>query len=125
MKKLFRTLAPAFTVFIFSCLVSADDFKSLTISGGTADQPLPRVHADQFMVIRNFTQEGGSDRGFVTVTQLRTGDVAKVLTAAILDTTTNAPDVINSIVIAGPADVSVTCGTTTGNCFVSYKKDNN
>jgi hypothetical protein len=78
------------------------------------------------MVIRNFTQNGGSGRGFVTVNQLHTGATATVLTAAILDTSTNPPDIINCVVIAGPADVSVTCGSGATACFVSdKKKDNN
>ena len=46
-----------------------------------------------------------------------------VLAAAILSMPT--AEVINSAVIAGPADVSVTCGDTTGSCFISFKKDSN
>ncbi len=80
------------------------------------------------MVIRNFTQEDStsSTRGVVTVTTRgSTVITAGVLTAAILSTTTAPPDVINSVVIAGPADVSVTCGAAPGNCFISFKKDSN
>ena len=110
---------------------SADDFKSITISGGTVSpQALPRVHGDQFMLIRNFTQEGtGSFRGVVMVSKPPgTIPSVSVLAAAVVDpnnTTQGTLEVINSVVIAGPADVSVTCGSTTGSCFISYKKEGN
>jgi hypothetical protein len=127
MSKIFCRLAPALFVLIFSCTVFGDDFKSLTITSGNSETIL--VHNGQFMIIRNFTQEGGSDRGFVTATRPPTStdpaDTTKVLTAAILDTTTTAPDIINTVVIAGPANVVFQCGTTVGNCFVSFKKDSN
>jgi hypothetical protein len=45
-----------------------------------------------------------------------------VLAAAILDMT--PLEVINNVVIAGPADVTVTCDPS-ATCFVSYKKDSN
>ena len=108
---------------LLAAITFADDFKSMTIATGvTAD--LPRIHGDQFMVIRNFTQDDGSPRGVVTVTKPPNGGTSvNVLAAAVLDA--SPPDVINSIVIAGPADVSVTCGTTSGNCFISYKKISN
>ena len=48
-----------------------------------------------------------------------------VLSSAIVDPTSPTVEVINSVVIAGPADVSFTCGTGGGNCFISYKKDDN
>jgi len=101
----------------------ADDFKSMVITSGVSAD-LPPIHGDQFMVIRNFTQDDGSPRGVVTVTKPPNGGTSvNVLAAAVLDA--SPPDVINSVVIAGPADVSVTCGTTTGNCFISYRKDSN
>ena len=82
---------------------------------------------DQVMVIRNFTQEDGMTRGVVMVTPDSSPTPVNVLAAAILNpSTANPPDVINSIVIAGPADVSVTCGASMGkNCFISFKKDSN
>src|SRR5205085_2306310 len=62
--------------------------------------------------------------GFVTVTTPPvSGSPVNVLNAAILDPA-NSPEVINSVIIAGPADVSVTCGDA-GNCFISFKKDSN
>jgi hypothetical protein len=127
MSKIFCRLAPALFVLIFSCFAFGDDFKSLTITNGGSETIL--VHNGQFMIIRNFTQEGGSDRGFVTATRPPTStnpaDTTTVLTAAILNTTTTTPDIINTVVIAGPANVVFQCGTTGGNCFVSFKKDSN
>ena len=120
------------TVCMIAGTTFADDFKSMVIpgDGGVMARPLPRVHNDQFMVIRNFTQDGpGGSRGFVTITNTPTGGPANVLAAAIIDstnTTQGTLEVINSIVIAGPADVTVTCGAPMGmNCFISYKKDSN
>ena len=79
------------------------------------------------MFIRNFTQEmfNGSDRGFVMVAKpnATTSPYVAVLAAASLDQPT--VEVINSIVIAGPADVMFTCGASGGNCFISYKKEGN
>jgi hypothetical protein len=120
-KTLFPRLATALFCFAFADLAAADSFKSTVIAGGQS-MDLPHIHGDQIMVIRNFTQEGGTDRGFVTVNHFVT-----VLTAAILstDATQSTEEVINNVIIAGPADVTVTCGTTTGNCFITYKKESN
>jgi hypothetical protein len=124
MSKIFCRLAPALLVLIFSCVAFGDDFKSLTIPSGTPSETI-RVHNGQFMLVRNFTQDDLTGlRGVVTVTKPpSTGTPVNVLSAAALDQV--PPDIINSVVIAGPADVVITCGDTTGNCFVSYKKDNN
>jgi hypothetical protein len=102
----------------------ADDFKSITFDV-SSPQPI-RVHDGQFLFIRNFTQEmDTSDRGVVTVAKPNsaTGTPVNVLAAAVLDQT--PVEVINSVVIAGPADVTVSCGASGGNCFVSYKKEGN
>ena len=128
MKNFLRILP--FALCAFAGTTFADDFKSVVIPGdgtGLAIHALPRVHGDQFMVIRNFTQEGtvSDPRGVVTVTQLSNMQMANVLSAAILDPSFS-PEVINNVVIAGPADVSVTCGASPpGNCFISFKKDSN
>jgi hypothetical protein len=123
MTKIFRPLAPVFVVLMFSCFVSADDFNSITFDS-TSSQTI-RVHGDQFMVIRNFTQEMGSMRGLVMAAKpdAMTGTTVNVLAAAILSNPTL--EVINNVVIAGPADVTFTCGTGGGNCFISFKKDSN
>ena len=121
MKSLFRISVLAICGFVGTAF--ADDFKSVVIAANTT-QNLPRVHGDQFMVIRNFTQDAGTIGGVVTVTKPPvSGSPVNVLNAAILDPA-NSPEVINSVIIAGPADVSVTCGDA-GNCFISFKKDSN
>jgi len=111
--------------FAFAAIVFAGDFKSAIISGG-GSLSLPHVANDQFLVIRNFTQNGaGTSRGVVTVTT-HTGGPTNVLTAAILDpadTSAGSLEVINDVVIAGPADVTVMCGTAATDCFVTYRKD--
>ena len=126
MKNFLRILL--FALCGFAGTTFADDFKSLTIPLTVMPMHIARVHGDQFMVIRNFTQEeGGNMRGVVQVTKLPGIDTANVLAAAIISQSASPPlEVINSVVIAGPADVSVTCGaTTTGHCFICYKKDDN
>src|SRR5438477_13118999 len=46
--------------------VFADDFKSMVITSGMSAD-LPPIHGDQFMVIRNCTQDDVSRRGVVHV----------------------------------------------------------
>jgi hypothetical protein len=120
MKNLFRILAIALCAFAGTTF--ADDFKSEVIPANLSCPSCPiHVRGDQLMFIRNFTQEGGSDHGVVTAT-IGT-DSASVLQAAIVDPMTS-PEVINSVVIAGPAFVDIKCGSdATGNCFVSFKKE--
>jgi hypothetical protein len=126
MNKIFRRLAPAFLILIFSCGAFGDDFKSVVVTLTSPFGPIT-VHGDQFMVIRNFTQQSSSSstaRGVVTVTKLTTGDMAEVLTAAIMDPT-SSPETVNTIVIAGPSTVTATCPDPSAICFISYKKDSN
>ena len=124
MNSSFSRFLAALFVFALASFIRADDFKSLVIASGDT-QSLPRIHGDQFMIIRNFTQEDFvTTRGVVMVTKPPSAaSSVSVLSAAIL--TASPPDVINTVVIAGPADVSVTCGDTTGNCFISFKKVSN
>jgi len=65
-------------------------------------------------------------RGVVMVTTPpSSGTTVNVLAAAVLNPA-QQPEVINNVVIAGPADVVVTCGASSmKNCFISYKKDSN
>ncbi|HWY41079.1 MAG TPA: hypothetical protein VNX27_09815 [Chthoniobacterales bacterium] len=122
MKRSIRLLATLF-VFASASFIRADEFKSETILSTTTFGPI-HVQGNQFMLIRNFTQDGAfsADQGFVTVTKPPgTGTPVIVLTAANLSPPT---DVINNVIIAGPADVMVMCGTP-GNCFISYKKGDN
>src|ERR1700720_3671957 len=65
MKNFLRILA--LVVFAVPGIAFSGDFKSQVIAGGQSVD-LPHVGGDQFMLIRNFTQEGGTaDRGFITV----------------------------------------------------------
>ena len=100
----------------------ASDFKSAVVVDGS---PLAiHVAGDHFLVIRNFTQqEGGSTRGLVNVYDISSGQSVNVLAAAIIGTDPGTPvEVINNIVVDGPANVTVTCGTS-ATCFVTYRKE--
>ncbi|MEP7014530.1 MAG: hypothetical protein ABI925_03740 [Verrucomicrobiota bacterium] len=79
------------------------------------------VPAGIFLKIRTFTQEGGADRGVVSVTI--DSHTANVLTAALIDTdSANTIEPINNTIIAGPAVVVVTAASD-ADAFVTYKKD--
>jgi hypothetical protein len=88
------------------------------------------VHDEQVLNIKNFSQEGGTQRGVVSVTF--TGDnggTANVLAAIRIDLSTgsnsqNSPEISNRVIIAGPAQVTVTpvIGAT---LFISYRKESN
>jgi hypothetical protein len=109
--------------FAFFADAMANDFKSEVIFPPNALSK--HVSGDEILIIRNFTQEGGSTRGVVTV-NVNNQPAVNVLTAAILNVNVFAgsPEVINSVIIAGPANVTVTCGAGATDCFISYKKDN-
>jgi hypothetical protein len=120
MKTALARVLPVLLFFLFTKFADAGDFVSMVVQ---ANQSLPTitVPGDRFLVIRNFTQEaGGMSRGFVSVTT--NGLTANnVLTATIVDPALSGTlEVINNIVIAGPATVTVTCGDT--NCFITYRK---
>lgn len=88
------------------------------------------VPEDRFLKITNFTQEGGIDRGVVSVTLSGdAGGVANVLTAIRIDFSTginskNFPEIGNQVIIAGPAEAKVVpvAGAT---LLISYKKEPN
>jgi hypothetical protein len=105
--------------FASAILVCANDFKTVVLAASaTTSINVPDNH---FLIIRNFTQDGGTTRGVVTVTDAN-ANTANVLTAAILDTSNaNAVEVINSEVIAGPVTVDVTCGDAS--CVITYKRE--
>ena len=111
--------------------VFAGEFKSHIITSS----PLTiTVQDDHFLRISNFTQQGGVDRGVVTVTLNsqtdqtgQTGQTANVLTASRVDTVSSGGvsptplETINRVVIAGPAQVTVApvIGAT---LFITYRK---
>ena len=74
----------------------------------------------QFLTIRNFTQEGGAQRGVVTVTA--NGQTNNVLAATLIDQGPSVPpEFIKKVVIPGPAQVTIAPvpGTT---LFVTYRR---
>ena len=88
------------------------------------------VADEQVLNIKNFSQEGGTDRGVVSVTFTgENGGTANVLAAIRIDLSTggnaqNFPEISNPVIIAGPAQVTVTpvAGAT---LFISYRKESN
>ena len=124
MKTAIRYGVAGFLILAAVGLVFADNFKSLTVTATSSPQTI-RVHGDQLMFIRNFTQDGGTTtRGTVSVEKPPGADAINVLTAAMVDDT-NPPEVINTIVIAGPADVLINCPDPAAICFISYRKGSN
>lgn len=120
-----RIAAGALTAF-FCCPVHfaafAGDFKSavITPAGSTLTIPIPDEH---YVRIINFTQEGGAQRGVVTVTS--NGQTGNVLTAAMISKnappSSSVPEPIEKVVIPGPAQVSV-APVDGATLFISYKK---
>lgn len=98
----------------------AGEFHSAII---TSSPLVLNVNDEHSLRIWNFTQQGGTERGLVSVTT-STG-TANVLAATIIDSTaspTPAPlEPINQVVIAGPAQVTVSpvAGAT---LFITYRK---
>src|SRR5437667_287180 len=107
--------------------VFAGGFKSNII---TSSQLTITVPEDRFLKITNFTQEGGTDRGVVSVTLSGdTGGTADVLTATRIDFSTginsqNFPEIGNAVFIAGPAEAKVppVSGAT---LLITYEKGTN
>ncbi len=124
MKTPFPRLFLALLFFASVTSLFADDFKSKIVEQNGTLLPDPiHVPDGQHLVIRNFTQDGGTMRGLVNVYLIPTGQSADVLAATIIDPNSSpALEVINRLVIAGPANVTVTCGDGTS-CFITYKKE--
>src|SRR6266480_7291000 len=127
MKILFRRYLVACVLFGITTFAFAGEFKSRIITSSPLMITVPDNH---FLRISNFTQEGGVDRGVVTVTlndqTSQTGQTANVLTASRIDSSTggasqNPPEIINRVIIAGPAQVTVApvLGAT---LFITYRK---
>src|SRR2546429_595263 len=105
--------------------VFAAGFKSNII---TTSQLTVTIPEDRFLKITNFTQQGGTDRGVVSVTLSGdAGGSANVLTATRIDFSTginsqNFPEIGSSpVIVAGPAEVNVppVAGAT---LFITYEK---
>lgn len=151
-----RSLAALYVSTALATNLFGGPLKSDIIAAG--QQKSVDVPDGLFFKIRNFSQEGGTDRGVVTVTM--GGQTTKVLTAARIDTATEASlptptptpspsptpisapvgptatptptpaavistqEPINSIIIAGPAMVTITAASD-ADAFITYKKDRN
>ena len=127
MKILFGRYLVAGVLLAATTLVFAGEFKSRII---TSSPLMITVPDNRFLKVTNFTQQGGVDRGVLTVTLNdqtdQTGQTANVLTASRIDSSTgsnsqNPPEIINQVRIAGPAQVTVApvLGAT---LFITYRK---
>jgi hypothetical protein len=117
----------ALTFLATAPIAFANPFKSKII---TSSALVITVPDDHFLKISNFTQEGGTDRGVVSVTLTgEDGGSANVLTATRIDLSTgsnsqNFPEIGNRVIIAGPAEVSVQ-PITGATLFITYRKESN
>ena len=127
MKILFGRYLVACVLLAATSFVFAGEFKSRIITSSPLMITVPDNH---FLKVTNFTQEGGVDRGVLTVTlngqSDQTGQTADVLTASRIDSSTgsnsqNPPEIINQVRIAGPAQVTVApvLGAT---LFITFRK---
>jgi hypothetical protein len=130
MKILFGRFLVACVLLVVTSFVFAGELKSRIITSSPLMITIPDNH---FLKVTNFTQEGGVDRGVVTVTLTgqtdqtgQNGQTANVLTASRIDSSTgsasqNPPEIINQVRIAGPAQVTVApvLGAT---LFITYRK---
>src|SRR5207247_3457886 len=120
----------ALVILVAASFAFANPFKSRIITG-TSSPLVITVPDDHFLKITNFSQQGGTDRGVVAVTL--TGDensgTANVLTATRLDLSTgassqNSPEIVNRVIIAGPAQVTI-APVTGATLFITYRKESN
>jgi len=98
-------------------LVFGGEFQSAIITGS----PLTiNVRDEHSLRIWNFTQEGGTTRGAVMVTI--NGQSANVLSSSMIDAAAPAPETINQVVVAGPAQVTV-APVSGATLFITYRKE--
>jgi hypothetical protein len=122
MKILFgRSLVACVLLGAASFVFAGGGFKSRVITSSPLTITVPDEH---FLRLRNFTQQGGVDRGVVTVTL--NDQSANILTASRIDTSSvsTSPEIMNQVVIAGPAEVTIApvVGAT---LFITYRKEGN
>ena len=100
-------------------LVAAGEFKSVVIAS-TSESLTINVPDGQFLAVHNFTQQGGSQRGLVSVTA--NGETNNVLTAALIDQGTSVPpEVMKKVLISGPAEATV-APVPGATLFISYRR---
>jgi hypothetical protein len=125
MKILFGRFLVACVLLVATGSVFAGPFKSRIIKHSPLEISVPDDH---FLRIWNFTQVGGVDRGAVTVTIDRRS--TNVLTASRVDTISsggvsqNPSEIVNQVIIAGPAQVTIApvLGAT---LLITYRKEFN
>ena len=117
-----------FVVLAGASFAVANPFKSKIITSSSLQISVP---SDHFLKITNFSQEGGTDRGVVSVTFNGEGNsgTANVLTAIRIDFSTGGnaqsfPEIANKVIIAGPAEVTV-APITGATLFITYRKESN
>jgi hypothetical protein len=99
--------------------VIAGDFKSVMITP-TSESLTLDVPDGQFLTIRNFTQEGSSQRGVVTVTV--DGQANNVMVASLVDQEQSVPpEFMKKVVIPGPAQITV-APVSGATLFVTYRR---
>lgn len=105
-------------------VVRAGEWNSVIITQTDSALALD-VPEHHFVRIRNFTQEGGSERGVVTATV--NGGVSNTVAGATLIDTTSAPgsvpvEPIKKVVVAGPAQITI-APVPGGTLFVTYRRE--
>lgn len=127
MKTLLMRSAIVIVLLAAASAAFANPFKSRVITGSSLVISVPEDH---FLKITNFSQEGGTERGVVSVTlNGENGGSANVLTASRIDFSTgvnsnNSPEFVNRAVIAGPAQVTI-APVTGATLFITYRKEPN
>src|SRR6476660_1806241 len=117
----------AVMMLVAASLAFAHPWKSKMI---TTSPLMITVHDEEVLNIKNFSQEGGTDRAVVSVTFTgENGGTANVLAAIRIDLSTggnaqNSPEISNRTIIAGPAQVTV-APVTGATLFISYRKESN
>jgi hypothetical protein len=107
--------------------VLAGPFRSKII---TSSPLMITVPDDRVLKIKNFSQEGGTDRGVVSVTLIgENGGTANVLTAIRIDFSSGSnsqsfPEINNAVNIAGPAEVTV-APFAGARVLINYRKNSN
>jgi hypothetical protein len=107
--------------------VFAGGFKTKIITTSPLTITVPE---DRFLKITNFTQEGGTERAVARVNLSGdAGGIANVLTATRIDFSSGInsqsfPEIVNRVVIAGPANVRI-APVPGATILISYKKEPN
>src|SRR4051812_17657615 len=111
------------SVCLTAFVVRAGQWNSVIISETDSSLALD-VPEHHFVRIRNFTQEGGSERGLVTAT-VNSGLSKTVMGATLIDTTSGPgvpAETIKKVVVAGPAQITI-APVPGATLFVTYRRE--